>query len=189
MFDDPFPVTGIILAGGRGSRVSGQDKGLLLYKGKALVDHVIDRLSPQVEELLISANRNMDDYARRDYPVLSDSLPDFSGPLAGVLAGLEKARFDWLVSSPCDTPLLPLDLVDRLCRARGKSRAVVAKDPLRTHFTTLMLHKDRLTALNAYLERGGRSVRGFLETVGATIADFPDEKAFSNFNDEVQFEL
>jgi molybdenum cofactor guanylyltransferase len=188
MFDDPFPVTAIVLAGGRGLRMGGQDKGLLSYKGKTLIDHVIDRLSPQVEELFISANRNLEDYAQRGFPVLTDTLPDYSGPLAGVLVGLEKARFEWLVVSPCDTPLLPLDLVDRLCRARGKSRAVVAKDPLQTHYTTLMLHKDRLAALNAYLERGGRSVKGFLEAIGATTAEFVDGIAFRNFNRETEFE-
>jgi len=189
MFDDPFPVTAIILAGGQGLRVGGRDKGLLGYKGKAMIDHVIDRLSPQVEELFISANRNLEDYAQRGYPVLTDTLPDYSGPLAGVLVGLEKAHFDWLVVSPCDTPLLPLDLVDRLCRARGKSRAVVAKDPQRTHYTTLMLHKDRLGALDAYLERGGRSVKGFLETVGTSTAEFADEKAFLNCNQETGFDI
>jgi molybdenum cofactor guanylyltransferase len=189
MFDDPFPVTAIVLAGGRGVRVGGRDKGLLPFRGKALVDHVIERLSPQVEELLVSANRNSEDYARRGYPVLADSLPHFCGPLAGVLVGLEKARFEWLVTSPCDTPLLPLNLVDQLCRARGKSLAVVAKGPHRTHYTNLLLHKDRLAALNAYLERGGRSVRGFLDAVGATTAEFPDEAAFSNFNGEAQFEV
>jgi molybdopterin-guanine dinucleotide biosynthesis protein A len=188
MFDDPFPVTAMVLAGGRGARVGWRDKGLLSYKGKPLIDHVIERLSPQVEELLISANRNLDDYVQRGYPVLADTLPDFAGPLAGVLVGLQKARFEWLVVSPCDTPLLPLDLVDRLCRARGKSRAVVAKGPLRTHYTTLMLHKDRLGALSAYLERGGRSAKGFLEAVGATTAEFVDEKAFRNFNQETEFE-
>jgi molybdopterin-guanine dinucleotide biosynthesis protein A len=189
MFDDRFPVTAIILAGGQGLRVGGQDKGLLRYKGKPLIDHIIDRLSPQVEELFISANRNQEDYARRGYPVLSDTLPDYPGPLGGVLVGLGKARFEWLVVSPCDTPLLPLDLVDRLCRSRGKSRAVVAKDPKHTHYTTLMLHKDRLAALNAYIDRGGRSVKGFLEAVGATTAEFVDEVAFRNFNQESQFEI
>jgi molybdopterin-guanine dinucleotide biosynthesis protein A len=188
MFDDPFPLTALLLAGGRGLRVGGQDKGLLKYMDKPLVDHVIERLSPQVEELLVSANRNLEEYALRGYPVLTDTLPDFSGPLAGVLAGLEKARFDWMVTCPCDTPLLPSDLVDRLCRARGKSRAVVARSPQQTHYTTFMLHKDRLPALAVYLERGGRSVKGFLETIGATTAVFSDEGAFRNFNQENEFE-
>jgi molybdopterin-guanine dinucleotide biosynthesis protein A len=188
MFVDPFPVSAIILAGGRGRRVGGQDKGLLIYHGRPLIDHVIARLSPQVEELMISANRNLDEYARRGYPVLSDELADYPGPLAGVLAGLGKARFEWLVACPCDTPLLPLDLVDGLCRARGKSRAVVAKDPVHTHYTTLMLHKDRLGALSAYLERGGRSVKGFLETVGASSAEFADVRSFLNCNQAREFD-
>jgi len=181
-------VTGVILAGGRGRRMGGADKGLAQLHGRPLVVHCLERLRPQVESVLISANRHLEDYAQRGYPVLTDTLPDYSGPLAGVQVGLGKARFEWLVVSPCDTPLLPLDLVDCLCRARGKSRAVVAKDPLQTHYTTLMLHKDRLGALNAYLERGGRSVKGFLDAVGATTAEFVDGKAFRNFNDESEFE-
>jgi molybdopterin-guanine dinucleotide biosynthesis protein A len=188
MFADPYPVSAIVLAGGRGRRVGGQDKGLLVYQDKPLIDHVIARLAPQVEELLISANRNLDEYARRGYPVLIDALPDYPGPLAGVMAGLEKARFDWLVVSPCDTPLLPLDLVDGLCRVRAKSRAVVAKDPQHTHYTMLMLHKDRLGLLTAYLERGGRSVKGFLEAVGATSAEFSDASAFLNCNQGTEFD-
>lgn len=189
MFAEPYPVSAIILAGGRGRRVGGQDKGLLVYEDKPLIDHVIARLLPQVEELLISANRNLDEYARRGYPVLTDTLPDYSGPLAGVLAGLQESRFDWLVVSPCDTPLLPLDLVDGLCRGRGNSRAVVAKDPKHTHYTTLMLHKDRRGALSAYLERGGRSVKGFLEAVGAASAEFPDAGAFLNCNQGTEFDF
>ena len=188
MLDDPYPVSAIILAGGRGRRVGGQDKGLLLFQDKPLIDHVIARLSFQVEELMISANRNLDEYRRRGYALLTDTLPDYPGPLAGMLSGLEKARFDWLVVCPCDMPLLPFDLVDRLCRARGKSRAVVAKDPQHTHYTTLMLHKDRLGALNAYLERGGRSVKGFLETVGASSAEFADASAFLNCNQGTEFD-
>jgi molybdopterin-guanine dinucleotide biosynthesis protein A len=182
MFGQPFPVSGLILAGGQGLRMGGRDKGLMMFNGKALIDHVIECLAPQVDELLISANRNLEEYSRRGYPVFADALPDFTGPLAGALAGLEHARHEWLVVCPCDAPLLPTDLVDVLCRARGRARAVVARTPRRYHYVIMMLHRDRQSALQAYLDRGGRSVKGFLESIGAATADFPDDEAFLNRN-------
>lgn len=97
-------VAAVILAGGQGRRMGGADKGLLDYRGRPLVEWVLDALAPQVAEILISANRNLDRYARYGRRVLPDALPDFPGPLAGVLAALDAVDTEWLLAVPCDTP-------------------------------------------------------------------------------------
>src|SRR5687767_9816016 len=107
-------VTGVILAGGQGSRMGGIDKGLRDFRGRPLVGHAIERLAPQVDELLINANRNPEAYARFGYPVIADEIPGFAGPLAGFERGLAHARGDLVVTAPCDSPFLPADLVERL---------------------------------------------------------------------------
>ena len=114
-------VTGLILAGGRGSRMGGVDKGLQNFNGMPLALHTLLRLQPQVGEVMINANRNLAAYESFGVPVWPDVLADYAGPLAGFLTGLERCETRWLVTVPCDTPLFPLDLVERLLRPR-KSR-------------------------------------------------------------------
>lgn len=166
------PVTGLILAGGRGSRMGGLDKGLVEYKGRALIDHVIARIAPQVDELFISANRNLDDYARRGYRVIADTLPDFQGPLAGVLAGLQVAGHEWMLVVPCDMPHLPHDLAARLQASRAGQAVVIADDGERTHPAVMLMRTDLTEALVAYLASGRRSVHGFQESAGFARARF-----------------
>ena len=115
-FPSRAAITGLVLAGGRGQRLGGVDKGLQPWHGRALVDHAIERLAPQVAEVMISANRNAADYASRGARVLADAHGDFRGPLAGMLAGLRAAATPWLAVVPCDSPRLPIDLVERLAR-------------------------------------------------------------------------
>ena len=110
-------ITGIILAGGRGSRMGGVDKGLQLFNGTTLIQHAIHRLQPQVGQLLINANRHLEMYQALGLPVLADDLADFAGPLAGFLVGLTHCQTPYLVTAPCDTPCFPTDLVDRLATA------------------------------------------------------------------------
>src|SRR3954468_21527678 len=119
-------VTGLILAGGRGSRMGGVDKGLQNFLGMPLALHTLMRLQPQVSEVLVNANRNLAAYEALGVPVWPDALPDFAGPLAGFLTGLEHCETPWLVTVPCDTPLFPLDLVARLAQAAVEADADIA---------------------------------------------------------------
>ena len=175
------PVSGLVLAGGQGSRMGGRDKGLVSYRGRPLVDHVIERVAPQVDELMISANRNLDDYARRGHPVLTDTLPDFQGPLAGVLAGLQAASHEWVLVVPCDMPQLPADLAARLLEASHGCDIVIADDGVCTHPAVMLIHADLVQALTDYLASGKRSVHGFQESVGFARAGF-DAAEMANIN-------
>jgi molybdenum cofactor guanylyltransferase len=183
-----MPITGLVLAGGEGRRMGGQDKGLVIYSGKPMVDWVIERILPQVDELLISANRNLDEYAQRGYRVLPDSLPGFRGPLAGMLTGLNAARHEWVLAVPCDVPHLPLDLVSHLAESAARRQAVIARDDERTHPAIVLLNRSCTQKLMDYLERGGRSVKGFLGTLNAVTVLFPDPAAFRNINTAGQLE-
>lgn len=152
--------------------MGGRDKGLVLYRGKPLVDHVIERIAPQVDEVLISANRNLDEYGRRGCPVITDSLPDFQGPLAGVLAGLRAASHEWVLTVPCDMPHLPVDLAARLLAARADASVVVAEDELHAHPAVMLIHTSLADKLAVYLQSGKRSVHGLQEIVGFVAVRF-----------------
>ncbi len=181
-------VTGLVLAGGQGRRMGGRDKGLVDYKGKPLVDWVIERLLPQVDELLISANRNLGEYSERGFRVLPDAVQDFLGPLAGMQAGLQVARHEWMLSVPCDVPHLPQDLVMHMAEHAAGREAVFARDAERDHPAILLLNKACLPKLMGYLEKGGRSVKGFLGALNVEAAFFPDAAAFGNMNEVSQLE-
>lgn len=107
-------ISSIILAGGRATRMNGVDKGLVQLQQKPLIQYVIERLATQVHEIIINANREIMQYQALGYPVLMDETADFIGPLAGISLGLKQAKHDYLLSVPCDSPLLPLDLAQRL---------------------------------------------------------------------------
>lgn len=175
------PITGLILAGGQGSRMGGRDKGLVAYRGRALVDLAIERLAPQTGELLISANRNLEEYAQRGCRIVTDTLPDFQGPLAGVLAGLQAAQHEWVLTVPCDMPHLPQDLAARLMAAARDNMIVVAEDGTRTHPAVMLIHTSQMQSLAAYLQDGRRSVHGFQESAGFATAHF-DAAAMANIN-------
>jgi len=182
-------VTGLVLAGGRGLRMGGVDKGLVPWRGRALVDHAIERLAPQVAEVLVSANRNAADYARRGVRVVADASADFPGPLAGMLAGLRAARTPWLAVVPCDSPRLPADLVERLASGLAGARgAAVERDHgpagRRLEPVCCLLATALADDLAAYLDAGGRKVETWLARHVTPVAfDRPgDEAAFANFN-------
>ncbi len=162
--------------------MGGRDKGLVEYGGRPLVDQVIERLVSQVDELLISANRNLENYTRRGFTVLPDTLPGFQGPLAGLTEGLRAARHDWLVAVPCDVPHLPENLVRHLAENLNGRNAVFACDDEREHPAILLLNKSSLSKLDAYLAGGGRSVKGFLARLDAAAVYFPKVAAFVNVN-------
>lgn len=177
-------ITGVVLAGGAGRRMDGADKGLQLLDGVALAARALHRLRPQVGALLISANRNQDEYAGFGVPVVTDALAGFAGPLAGLLAGLEGARTPCVVTVACDTPDFPPDLVARLSAALATGApAAYARAGGRDQPVFCLVRRDLAQRLRAYLDDGGRRMGQWLESVGAAVADFgPDAAPFENLN-------
>lgn len=164
--------------------MGGADKGLLNFRGQPLVAHVITRLGPQVESLLISANRSLDVYAAFGHPLVSDDQPDYPGPLAGIAAGLAACTTDWLVCVPCDCPALPTDLVARLHAAAETTDAgmAVARTAEGLQPTFQLCHRTVLPALAAYLAAGERRVAGWCRLQNAVEVAFDDAAAFRNLN-------
>lgn len=180
-------ISGLVLAGGLGRRMGGADKGLVMLDGRPMVDHVLARLHPQVDELLINANRNTDIYARFGIPVLPDRHTGFVGPLAGLDAGLNHLgeTDGWVVTCPCDSPFVPRDLVARLVaatEAAGADVAIVRADgQLQPVF--LLAHTRTTGALQAYLAAGERKIDRWVFTQKHAIVDFDDcPEAFANIN-------
>ena len=118
--------TGVILAGGRATRMGGRYKGLLQLAGKPMVEWVMAALKPQVADIIINANRNLDAYEAYGYRVVSDKLHGFCGPLAGIASSMESASTPYIVTTPCDSPLVPLDLAHRLYQALHVKRAEIS---------------------------------------------------------------
>jgi len=176
-------VTAVILAGGQGRRMGGADKGLVDYQGRPLVEWVLAVLAPQVGEIVISANRNLERYAAYGRRVLPDTLPDYPGPLAGVLAALQAVTTDWLLVVPCDTPHLPADLAFRLLGAAQLEGVplAVAEDDMRIHHSCFLVHTDQRAHLADYLARGERAVRHWQAELSSTTVRF-DAAAFANLN-------
>lgn len=181
-------ITGLVLAGGQGSRLGGQDKGLADWRGRPLVAHVLERLAPQVDRLLISANRNREIYARLGHPVVADTCPGYAGPLAGLQAGLAACATPLLAMVPCDAPRLPDDLVARLNDALATSTqtAAVAETGGRLQPTFLLCRRDLLPSLEACLAAGQRKLGAWLAEAGAVRVPF-DEEGFANFNTPEDF--
>jgi molybdopterin-guanine dinucleotide biosynthesis protein A len=193
-------ITGLVLAGGRGRRMGGIDKGLQPWRGQPLVDHAIARLAPQVSAVMISANRNIEAYGERGCAVVADEAQDYQGPLGGILAGLRAVRTPWLAIVPCDAPLLPADLVARFC----KSVAVAASEGVgpspayegavaqrdvegngpRIEPVVCLLPADVADDLARYLHAGGRKVEPWLLCHARPVSfdRAEDRGAFANFN-------
>lgn len=177
--------TGVILAGGRGQRMAGADKGLLPLSGTALVDWIIPHLRPQVAELMINANRHQDAYARRGVNVISDVIEGFAGPLAGLHSALQHARTPLVLSVPCDTPHPPDDLAERLWRAMVKHHAplAIARSQGREHPVFCLCQRELVAPLHAALLAGERKVLHWCQQHQAAIADFDDQaERFINLN-------
>ncbi|MDR2189253.1 MAG: molybdenum cofactor guanylyltransferase [Azonexus sp.] len=177
-------ITGVILAGGLGRRMGGVDKGLQLLDGQPLVTHVAKRLAPQVDELLINANQNADIYARLGYPVVADRIAGFVGPLAGLHVALCVARHPLVATAPCDSPLLPLDLVARLAAALadGAHDVAVARTALRAHHVFCLCRRSLEAPLAAFLRSGQRNFYRWLDEQRTVEVRFADEYAFININ-------
>ncbi|WJV53936.1 molybdenum cofactor guanylyltransferase MobA [Prodigiosinella aquatilis] len=176
-------ITGVILAGGQATRMGGKDKGLMELDGKPLYQLVLSRLAPQVDKIIINANRNQVIYQQSGYPVVNDINKNYAGPLAGVLTGLVTVKTEWVIFVPCDVPALPLDLVSRLWQGRGDKKAAYATDGNRAHPTLLLIHTNLASALDEYLAKGDRKLMLFLNEIDAQSVSFSDQpQAFRNFN-------
>ncbi len=176
-------VTAVILAGGRGSRMRGQDKGLVQFAGKPLVKQVIDRLAPQISRLLINANRHKHDYAQWGYTVFADTHADFAGPLAGIAAAFAQTNSDWIITAPCDAPYLPAEYVARMCAAVDATRIYVATSSAYLQPTFGLWPRECLPVLAAFLAQGNRAMHVFLNEQKAVEVDFSDcDEAFTNIN-------
>jgi molybdopterin-guanine dinucleotide biosynthesis protein A len=178
-------VTGLILAGGQGRRMGGVDKGLQSFRGKRLVDHVYERLAPQVGGVIVNANQNHDAYKTFGVRVLSDAIGNFAGPLAGLHSGLSVSRRPYLVSVPCDSPFLPEDLVARLYAGLDDSGAdiAVAKTGDQPHPVFCLVRRGVLDHLTEFLKGGGRKIDAWYATLLVSEVAFDDEaEAFSNIN-------
>jgi len=181
----PRQITGLVLAGGQGRRMGGVDKGLVLLDGRPLVAHVLERLAPQVADVLINANQNLERYAGFGMPVVPDAVGGFAGPLAGLHAGLARATRELVVTVPCDSPFLPNDLVARLAAAQAAHDAqlAVAKTFDQPHPVFALVKRGVLPHLAAFLEAGGRKIDAWYATLNVIEVPFDDEaEAFRNIN-------
>ncbi len=182
-------VTGLILAGGKGSRMGGVDKGLQAFRGKRLVDHVYERFAPQVGGVIINANQNHEEYKTFGVRVVSDALKEkaggYAGPLAGLHAGLSVSKRPFLASVPCDSPFLPADLIERLYQRIDETGAelAVAKTGDQPHPVFSLMRRGVLDHLADFLKGGGRKIDAWYATLNVVEVGFDDEaEAFSNFN-------
>jgi molybdopterin-guanine dinucleotide biosynthesis protein A len=184
-------VTGVVLAGGLGRRMGGVDKGLVELRGRPMAGWVLERLRPQVDELIINANQNAERYAAFGYPVFPDDIGDFAGPLAGLHAALSRARHPLVATAPCDSPFLPADFVERLHAALDTAGAklAVARTFDQPQPVFCLCRRDVLPHLGDFLAAGGRKIDLWYATLKIVEVRFDDEAdAFRNINtrDELQ---
>jgi molybdopterin-guanine dinucleotide biosynthesis protein A len=184
----PEHITGLVLAGGRGSRMGGVDKGLQNHRGTPLALHALLRLQPQVGPMLLNANRNLGAYEAFGVPVWPDPIENFAGPLAGFLAGLERCETPYLVTVPCDSPQFPPDLVSRLADAleRGDGElayAVTLEDGReQSHPVFCLMRSTMSESLVAFLHGGGRKIDAWFAQHRSLGVRFDEPQAFANAN-------
>lgn len=197
MMIDTQHITGLVLAGGRGARMGGLDKGLQPFRGMPLAQHALQRLRPQVGNLLLNANRNLAAYAAFGVPVWPDAQADYPGPLAGLLAGLAHCATPWLLTVPCDTPLFPTDLAARLAEAAAREGCDIAmaagpepdalgQPVLRPQPVFCLVRATLHQGLAGYVAAGGSKVRAWAQQQHCTVVPFdrPGDApgAFANAN-------
>ena len=182
---EKMKVCAIILAGGKGTRLAGRDKGWLHYQGVPLINRVLERLQPQVDEIVISCNRNVRRYQQLGFTVVTDTSDNFLGPMAGIAAAAGLCRGDAVLLSPCDTPKLPPNLTDSLKQALLQTRADVAvpRDDFGPQYLNSLLRQEAALGAQAALESGQRAVRHWLARFDVVEVDFSScGDSFSNIN-------
>ncbi len=189
-------ITGLVLAGGRGMRMGKVNKGLQLFKNEAMVAHVIRRLKPQVAHLLINVNQDLDQYAQFSDNLITDLIPDFAGPLAGLHAGLSQCRTPFLATVPCDSPFIPSNLIEKLALALRREQAqiaiVVTPDNERINIEEskqwqqqpvfCLLRTDLTLILEEFLKNGGRKVSEWYKDLKIVEVAFENSSNFRNIN-------
>lgn len=178
-------ISAVILAGGKARRMGGQDKGLQILGKQSLIQHVIHRLQPQIHQISINANRNQTEYAKFGFPVFSDELPDFQGPLSGMLTALEKTNSDFILFTPCDTPFFPTNLLDKLKSTIENHRTLIAYacDEEREHPVFCLVSVQLKEKLRHYLASGERRLLQFMKENGGISVKFTKKEGnFENFN-------
>jgi molybdopterin-guanine dinucleotide biosynthesis protein A len=185
----PEHITGLILAGGRAQRMCGIDKGLISFHNKPLIDSTITRLKQQVGPILINANRNITKYAAYGYPVIMDETPDFSGPLAGFSAGLKACKTQYILSAPCDSPLLPLDLASRMANEieQGDYQLVYASSKeangkVWAQPVFCLMRASLQESLDLFLQKGDLKIDRWFKELRSSTVVFDDAQAFANVN-------
>ncbi len=181
-------ITGLILAGGRGSRMGGADKGLQSFCGMPMAANALMRLAPQVGQVMINANRNLAAYESLGVPVWPDILPDYAGPLAGFLTGLERCESPFMATVPCDSPLFPPDLVQRLAQALEAGdgdlaiAATMEDGAVRTHPVFCLMRTDLTESLVRFTHGGQRKVGAWTAQHRCIEVLFDEARAFANAN-------
>jgi len=187
-------ITGLILAGGRGSRMGGVDKGLQMYRGRPLAQHALERLRSQVGQVMVNANRNQETYRALNVPVWPDQVSDFPGPLAGMLAGLAHCDTAFLATVPCDTPNFPLDLVARLADGLQSADVDIAvaytrvEEDLFPQPVFCLMKTSLKGALAAFIDAGERKTGFFARGQRNTRVVFDDDAQFFNINTLTELE-
>ena len=182
-------ITGLILAGGRAQRMGGIDKGLIPFHGKPLIESAIAKLKPQVQTMVINANRNITKYASYGYPVIMDETPEFSGPLAGFFVGLKVCKTPYMLTSPCDSPLLPNNLAELLSAEmeRGDFQLVYAsskeaEDKVWAQPVFCLMRANLQDSLANFLLKGNLKIDHWFKELRSSTVVFEDPQAFANVN-------
>ncbi|MEW5943341.1 MAG: molybdenum cofactor guanylyltransferase MobA [Pseudomonadota bacterium] len=191
MPDPVRKISAVILAGGRGQRMNGQDKGLVPLLGRPMIAWVLERIAPQVDELFISANRNLEQYRAFGYLVLEDTLPDFPGPLAGLHRAMEAAAHPLILCAPCDTPFLPSDLAARLLTGLegGAAEVAVPFSGGRAHPAICLVRRELRADLGDFLSAGGRRVGEWQRRLRRVEVPFEECGAFLNINTPAELQM
>lgn len=178
-------ITGVILAGGQARRMQGKDKGLVLLNNKPMIEYVINILKPQVNNLLINANRNLDKYSAYGFDIVSDQLSGYHGPLAGMASALDRVTTPLMLTAPCDSPFIAEDLAERLMSALESEKAdiSVAHNGERIQPVFCLIKKELVSSMKDFLNKGERKIDKWFKQHSLAIADFSDiPKTFDNLN-------
>ncbi len=178
-------ITYLILAGGRGQRMKGADKGLMLWQKKPMIEHIVSQLNAPAEKIIISANRNLQTYESYAQKVISDTLEDFQGPLAGILSAMQVCTTPYLLCLPCDSPSPPQNMLENLWKcmqSQNKTSAICHDGEYLQPLFSLLSCENRVL-LSEFLQQGQRKVHDFINLIDPAICDFSTQRAhFNNFN-------